>query len=147
LDKQGRRFGFVKYRDVKDAREQLDRILAIWVGSFKLRVNLPRFAKGEQRRKEQQPKRAGREDVPESSKGVSGFVEKGRTFRAALVDMPQCNREDSEAGVGAQSVSKVVWEVEEEVEMVSKLNGGVLVGTERTSCHPTKLHHGWLFKF
>jgi RNA recognition motif-containing protein len=44
LDKQGRRFGFVKYRDVRDAREQLNLVSNIWIGSFKLRVNLSRFA-------------------------------------------------------------------------------------------------------
>jgi hypothetical protein len=33
-DKQGRWFGFVKYRDVKNARETLDLISNIWVGSF-----------------------------------------------------------------------------------------------------------------
>jgi hypothetical protein len=129
LDKQGRRFGFVKYRDVKDAREQLDRISAIWVGSFKLRVNLPRFAKGEQRRDEQQPKKGGREDIPESSKGVGSWVEKGKTFRAALVDIPKGNREDmatEEVVVGSKTTSEVVWEVEEDVEAVAKLKGSMV---------------------
>jgi hypothetical protein len=38
LDRQGRRFGFVKYRDMRNAREQLDLVSNIWIGSFKLRV-------------------------------------------------------------------------------------------------------------
>jgi RNA recognition motif-containing protein len=47
LDKQGRKFGFVKYREVRDARELLVRLEDIWIRTFKLRVNLSRFAKGE----------------------------------------------------------------------------------------------------
>jgi hypothetical protein len=32
LDRQGRRFGFVKYRDMRNAREQLDLVSNIWIG-------------------------------------------------------------------------------------------------------------------
>jgi RNA recognition motif-containing protein len=49
LNKQGRRFGFVKYREVRDALDLLFRLEDIWFGSFKLRVNLTRFGKGNQR--------------------------------------------------------------------------------------------------
>jgi RNA recognition motif-containing protein len=45
LDKQGCRFGFVKFKDVKDAVELLRRISNIWLGSFKIRVNLAKFHK------------------------------------------------------------------------------------------------------
>jgi RNA recognition motif-containing protein len=45
LDKQGRRFGFVKFRDVTDADELLRKISDIWVGTFKLRINKARFRK------------------------------------------------------------------------------------------------------
>jgi RNA recognition motif-containing protein len=43
VDKQGKRFGFVKYREVKDEIELLRSISNIWVKSFKLRVNLSKF--------------------------------------------------------------------------------------------------------
>jgi RNA recognition motif-containing protein len=52
VDKQGRRFGFVKYRDVKDATDLLRSISDIWFGSFKLRVNRSKFLKNKQPLKE-----------------------------------------------------------------------------------------------
>jgi hypothetical protein len=36
VDKQGNRFGFVKFREVKDAKELLRSISNIWIDSFKL---------------------------------------------------------------------------------------------------------------
>jgi hypothetical protein len=46
LNKWGCRFDFVKFREVKNVGE-LERMLAdIWLGSFKLRVDLSLFAKG-----------------------------------------------------------------------------------------------------
>jgi hypothetical protein len=46
LNTWGCRFGFVKFREVKNVGE-LERMLAdIWLGSFKLRVDLSLFAKG-----------------------------------------------------------------------------------------------------
>jgi hypothetical protein len=47
LDKQGKRFGFAKFREVINVKELLARMEEIWVGSFKLRVNISRFSKGE----------------------------------------------------------------------------------------------------
>ncbi|GKV26106.1 hypothetical protein SLEP1_g35459 [Rubroshorea leprosula] len=41
--KKGRRFGFVRFLDVKDNKELERRLDQIWVGEFKLWVNSPRF--------------------------------------------------------------------------------------------------------
>ncbi|GAU41064.1 hypothetical protein TSUD_284340 [Trifolium subterraneum] len=46
LNKWGCRFGFVKYREVKNTVELERRLGEVWMGTFKLRVNLSRFAKG-----------------------------------------------------------------------------------------------------
>ncbi|KAK2442416.1 hypothetical protein QL285_013611 [Trifolium repens] len=43
VDKQGKRFGFVKFREVRDATELLRCISNIWIDSFKLRINLSKF--------------------------------------------------------------------------------------------------------
>jgi hypothetical protein len=47
-----RRFGFVKFHEVGDVRELLSRLGDIWLGVFKLRVNLCRFNKGATRKEE-----------------------------------------------------------------------------------------------
>ncbi|MCI31071.1 hypothetical protein A2U01_0052282, partial [Trifolium medium] len=59
VDKQGRRFGFVKFRDVVDAIELLRSLSNIWIGSFKLRINLSKFSR-----------RIDPEQKEESQKGV-----------------------------------------------------------------------------
>ncbi|KAK2395407.1 SC35 splicing factor [Trifolium repens] len=59
VDKQGRRFGFVKFREVEDAVDLLRSISNVWIGSFKLRVNLPKF---------------NRKNVPTVKKGVTTMV-------------------------------------------------------------------------
>jgi hypothetical protein len=46
LDKWGGRFGFVKFMEVKNVEELSRRLGDVWLGTFKLRVNLSRFAKG-----------------------------------------------------------------------------------------------------
>jgi RNA recognition motif-containing protein len=58
VDKQGQRFGFVKYREVKDATTLLRSISNIWFGSFKLRVNRSKF------RKNSQPQPKQHEELP-----------------------------------------------------------------------------------
>jgi RNA recognition motif-containing protein len=63
LDKQGRRFGFVKFRDVRDATELLRAISDIWVGSFKLRVNKARFRRDEEKREPDQAQPVVRKEV------------------------------------------------------------------------------------
>ncbi|KAK2444919.1 polyadenylate-binding protein RBP45 [Trifolium repens] len=125
LDKQGRRFGFVKFRDVKNAREQLDLISNIWIGSFKLRVNLSRFAKGA-------PKKTVPADVSERGqkditlKADAGVMLAGRSFKEVLAEQPVAHRKgkapEEETGIGVGG-REVVWEVEVEPEALARLKG------------------------
>ncbi|MCH80219.1 hypothetical protein A2U01_0000984 [Trifolium medium] len=46
-DKFGRRFGFARFADVRDAQELLKKIEGTWFGTYKLRANLSRFKRGE----------------------------------------------------------------------------------------------------
>ncbi|KAK2420328.1 zinc finger CCCH domain-containing protein [Trifolium repens] len=126
LDKQGRRFGFVKFRDIKNAREQLDLISNIWVGSYKLRVNLPKFEKGSTKKDPPKEDQVSAKVVPESSKQPVGVRDDGRTFMTALLKGPVQQKEGKalmEANGCGDSEDAVVWEVEIEAEVVSKLNG------------------------
>jgi hypothetical protein len=122
LDKQGRRFGFVKFREVRNEAELLSRLGDIWVGTFKIRVNLPRFG-----RKESLKKPTG--NTSEPRKGVEDRFRDGRPFaevvttsteqqKEAWVPKPQNNTH----GVA----NEVVWEVEAEAEMTALLKGAVV---------------------
>ncbi|MCI24899.1 RNA-binding protein 25-like, partial [Trifolium medium] len=51
VDKWGRRFGFVKYKEVKEMEVLLSSLQDVWIGSFKLRVNKSRFVRNEERRR------------------------------------------------------------------------------------------------
>jgi hypothetical protein len=115
LDKQGRRFGFVKFR-VRDAGELLARLEDIWLGSFKLRVNISRFAKGDIRREKEEP-------VLEGNSTVVRRPEVGKSFKEAVVVVADKNV--TQPGL-VQGVRDVAWEVEVEPEMMAKLQGGVV---------------------
>jgi RNA recognition motif-containing protein len=78
VDKQGRRFGFVKYREVTDATELLRSISDIWFGSFKLRVNRSKFGKYH--------KPHVNEPQPGVVRSKHNFIQKGRSFKGALSD-------------------------------------------------------------
>jgi RNA recognition motif-containing protein len=101
LDKQGRRFGFVKFR-VRDAGELLARLEDIWLGSFKLRVNISRFAKGDIRREKEEP-------VLEGNSTVVRRPEVGKSFKEAVVVVADKNV--TQPGL-VQGVRDVAWEVE-----------------------------------
>jgi RNA recognition motif-containing protein len=121
-DKQGRRFGFVKFRDVRDAEEQLKLLSDIWIGTYKLRVNLARFSKGSTEKEGIGDK--GKMVMGQTTEGKSK-VETGRSFREALVDRPvELKIANNKGGsVEAGVSSEVVWEVEVEAEALAKLKG------------------------
>jgi hypothetical protein len=126
VDKQGRRFGFVKFREVANEKELLRRISNIWIDSFKLRINLSKFSR--------QSVSGGREDKRKVDPVVSprrygGKAQAGKSFKAALVVE---EKEDNRAGVVQNTMAEerktnpkpeVVWEVEVEEERLSKLEG------------------------
>jgi RNA recognition motif-containing protein len=51
VDKWGRRFGFVKFKEVKEFEVELlsKKLEDVWWDNFKLRVNRARFAKGDKK--------------------------------------------------------------------------------------------------
>ena len=52
LDPRNRRLGFVSFQGVMDAQVLERRLDAIWIGLWKLRVNLPKFSRKETRKPE-----------------------------------------------------------------------------------------------
>ncbi|MCI58537.1 RNA recognition motif, partial [Trifolium medium] len=79
VDKWGKKFAFVKFREVKDEWELSQKMKDVWLGSFKLRINKSRFDRKEGVRK---LKDSGNLKVMEV--GVNN-VQPDRSFRAALV--------------------------------------------------------------
>ncbi|MCI83899.1 hypothetical protein A2U01_0105175, partial [Trifolium medium] len=67
----------VKFRDVRDVGELLSRLGDIWFGSFKLRINLPRFGRDDGRKEKIAAE-------PETSKVGEARYRDGRSFREAL---------------------------------------------------------------
>jgi RNA recognition motif-containing protein len=47
VDKRGKRFGFVKFKDVLDVEDLSRSLEDVWCGSFKLRINQSRFGRNE----------------------------------------------------------------------------------------------------
>ncbi|GKV48311.1 hypothetical protein SLEP1_g55135 [Rubroshorea leprosula] len=56
-DKQGRRFGFVRFLDAKNARELENQMNDLWVGNFKLQVNQARFEREKYETRDQKVQR------------------------------------------------------------------------------------------
>ncbi|MCI19800.1 RNA-binding protein 25-like, partial [Trifolium medium] len=46
-DKAGKRFGFARFEDVEDQQKLLQKIEETWIGTYKIRANLPKFRRGE----------------------------------------------------------------------------------------------------
>ncbi|MCH83913.1 RNA recognition motif, partial [Trifolium medium] len=120
LDKRGGRFGFVKFRDVRDATELLRRLSNIWIGTFKLRINLSKFER----------RAAKVQTVEGQNEGDGGKrVQGGRSFKEALAVgevVGACVGEGTSAQGGQPmtvAAKEVVWEVEVEEERMAGLKG------------------------
>ncbi|GAU23411.1 hypothetical protein TSUD_331080 [Trifolium subterraneum] len=83
LDKRGRRFGFVKFKEVKDVEVLSESLLDVWIGMYKLRVNLSRFGRSEA--KEAPSQKAPTQRAAETLKDK----QPGRSFRNALMEEVQ----------------------------------------------------------
>ncbi|MCI11935.1 RNA recognition motif, partial [Trifolium medium] len=79
LDKRGRRFGFVKFKEVKEVESLSESLRDVWMGNFKLRVNRSRFSRSE-KKEVQPPKTPLRESVTELVE-----IKSGRSFKTALL--------------------------------------------------------------
>jgi hypothetical protein len=79
LDKRGCRFGFVKFLEVKDVDELCDNLQEVWLGSFKLFVNRPRFNRSEKVSVDSENAQVKGDDV-----GVLA-PKSGKSFKTALL--------------------------------------------------------------
>ncbi|MCI14413.1 endonuclease/exonuclease/phosphatase family protein, partial [Trifolium medium] len=79
LDKRGRRFGFVKFKEVKEVEMLSESLRDVWLGSFKLRVNLSRFGRSESKVASSQ------KDPIQRLAAMMEESQPGRSFRNALL--------------------------------------------------------------
>ncbi|MCH95549.1 endonuclease/exonuclease/phosphatase family protein, partial [Trifolium medium] len=115
LDIRGNKFGFVKFKEVKGVEALSSRLEDVWIGSYKLRINLSIFG----RNGSSAPMAQGnRRDTSEGSgkKALSGQkAQSDKSFRVALVGessvtVPVSNKSE---GV-AEEIPVLNVEVEEE---------------------------------
>ncbi|GAU12981.1 hypothetical protein TSUD_191730 [Trifolium subterraneum] len=118
LDKQGRRFGFVKFRDVDDIERFLPTLSDIWIGSFKLRINRARFRRDEDNLGKQVQQHRPSVDF------TLAQVQQGVSFKEVLAAKKVGNGSPSNAKSGdLEVIPKVVWEVEVEEDKMALLRG------------------------
>ncbi|MCI17860.1 RNA recognition motif [Trifolium medium] len=94
VDKQGKRFGFVKFREVQEAKELPRSISDIWMGSFKLRINLSKF----NRRSESSYKGKEKKEVAETyldKQNSDHQAHGGRSFKKAMLVDSDTTEEDA----------------------------------------------------
>jgi RNA recognition motif-containing protein len=120
VDKQGKRFGFVKFREVRDEVELLRMLSNIWFGTFKLGINLSKF----KRRAE-----PAQVEVEQSTDVKGKRVQGGKTFKNVLVEEGVSGEGGRRTGASVeggsstqgelQHTTEVVWEVDVEDERVT----------------------------
>jgi hypothetical protein len=83
VDKRGKKFSFVKFREERNSEELEDRMEGVWLGTYKLRINRSRFERRDHDRKQ--------EEAPVHQKTLKigeGSIDPNRSFKLALMDAP-----------------------------------------------------------
>jgi RNA recognition motif-containing protein len=130
VDKWGKRFAFVKFREEKNVEELCDSLEDVWFGSFKLRVNKSRFG-----RKEVVKKQDG-EKLKRPESRVDGTSSVGRSFKEALANPTNgslelvAGKEETNDVLSVEVDANIVKELEK--SFVGRLAVNVEVGRIRT---------------
>ncbi|WJX65781.1 hypothetical protein P8452_50404 [Trifolium repens] len=133
VDKWGRRFAFVKFREEKDEEELSRRLEDVWLGSFKLKVNRSRFSRRVEAKETEKP---NREEVSMEGEGSRPVT---TSFKAALLgntpfqEETETRRKDGGAGSVCLEVEvdgNILKELEE--SFVGKLAVNVEISSIRT---------------
>jgi hypothetical protein len=113
LDKGGKRFGFARFKDVVDKQMLLNKLQETWIGTYKLRVNLPKFRRGEEHRNGEETRRpvenAGGKQ-PGLTGGESRLKSNGKSFKEVVQDV---NR--------ATVQNQVVWRTKPKLKVNTRL--------------------------
>jgi hypothetical protein len=121
LNRWGERFGFVKYMEVKEVAELSRRLGDVWVGTYKLRVNLSRFAKGSSSTPQTSVPQTGNH-IPKRL-GKEAAIIPGKTFKAVLSTATTgLQTKGKEGKLGGPITKEGALVVEPEIELVKTLS-------------------------
>ncbi|KAK2418637.1 hypothetical protein QL285_040814 [Trifolium repens] len=98
----------------------------IWIGTYKLRVNLARFAKGDPLKEKEIEGKGNVKARSTVGEGVEALAVVGRSFNEALVNCPLGDNSvdiQREATDDGETGGVTEWEVEVEPEAMSRLKG------------------------
>ncbi|MCH80228.1 RNA-binding protein 25-like [Trifolium medium] len=90
LDRKGKRFGFVRFWDVQNVEQILEKLEDIWFDYYKLRANIAKHLRGE----DQSNKGKLVQINGSTGKGDGGMLKQGTSFKQTLVGgvpLPQQN--------------------------------------------------------
>ncbi|KAK2423264.1 zinc finger CCCH domain-containing protein [Trifolium repens] len=108
VETRGRRFCFVKFREVKELKELNSRLQDVWLGNFKLRVNKSRFGRNEESKKKPVSDplvTAGKEECN---------IHQGASFKSALMNSKQVvMRGGSEEAVQVEVEETILKELQQ----------------------------------
>lgn len=123
-DKHGNRFGFVKFKEIKSMEALSARLEDVWMGTFRLRVNLSLFGRNRRRASPNQPHL----DAGTVTNGGHPLALEGgersnaeKSFKSALVGAPN--------GLGKQALPTL--EAEVQVDMMELLQGSYVGRLEK----------------
>jgi hypothetical protein len=104
MDKWGRRFGFVKFLEVKELEMEMlsNQLEDVWVGTFKLRVNKSRFSRNDEENAKTKPVQPIRLLAREADEGVSG-----QSFKMALMNPTGVQKTKDTTMAGYEGVLQV----------------------------------------
>jgi hypothetical protein len=137
LDKGGKRFGFARFEDVEDKQKLLYKLEETWIGTYKLRANLPKFRRGDELRK---PIENGGKHG-DTTGGVARVQSNGQTFKEVVQGVKKATVQNQfawKANTKPKSKSRLTDEeyragimaIEAEPENLKRLDGS-FVGTLR----------------
>jgi RNA recognition motif-containing protein len=101
VDKWGRKFGFVKFKDVRDADELCKKLQEVWYGTTKLSVKRARFGKEDQKEEDSGTKTV----LPRRRAALNVKVIEGVSFKSLLLKGKgaRCAEVEDEGGVRRKS--------------------------------------------
>jgi hypothetical protein len=131
-----KRFGFARFEDVEDRQQLLNKIEDMWIGTYKLRANLPKFSRQGGVNKQipnnkvnttnvnrfdsnVQPNGKSFKDIVQGGNNGSKFIQKGWMAKGKSKGRAQLTDEEYRAGI---------MSIDAEPQIVKKLEGS-FVGT------------------
>jgi hypothetical protein len=116
LNKQGQRFGFVKFKEVTNVVELSKTLGDIWIGTYHLRINLARFGRNKQKSPSTTP-----QEPKQPRGGKAAKVQSDKSFKSVVVG--ETSKSVSEVPNEEEPPAIPILDVEVEDEFLQTLIG------------------------